>query len=256
MPLFDAAFVINLDERTDRLRSFEDNTKHLSFNIERFTAIPAIVGQNINGMGERCSACILSHCAIIRKAIKQRLKSVFILEDDAIPCDDLNDRLRYIEAHIPTDWEHIYLGGYDIDVNKLEPIRNSTFLYNSVRTGGAHAYILRRRAYRKVLYELLLGYSTLDGMFADLIEGMYPWDKKRRNLPFYQSIIDILRPVPKLKSYTFLPVCFATDKESRSSIEPEGINTRDSHQLFKRKCENLNIKTNGHSELQPRFFIK
>lgn len=73
------AFVINLDKRTDRWNTFQENFKDTGINIKRVDAIKHETGW----MG-----CALSHIKAIKEAKTQGLASVLIMEDDVIPTSE------------------------------------------------------------------------------------------------------------------------------------------------------------------------
>jgi len=114
LDLFDAIYVINLKERTDRLENFKCAILN-SFFIEeseynkRFKIFEAINP----GPGKGVLGCILSHIAIITEAKSLGLNNVLIFEDDAIPLTSLNSvNLNLITKEINTldSWDVCYLG--------------------------------------------------------------------------------------------------------------------------------------------------
>lgn len=189
--LFDHAFVINLDRRPERYAAFQHANRHLPFLVERF---PAIDGKNFqarDGLSAFQVACAESHVAVTARAMGQ-YEAILVLEDDARFCLDLERRLEYLAAYLPGDWEHVYLGGFGIDRRAMAPV--CRHIYRSVRTNGTHAYVLRRRAYRKVAAWLAGHSNTPDGMLADMIEAR------------------------ALVSYTFLPICAHQQEPSYSDL--------------------------------------
>jgi GR25 family glycosyltransferase involved in LPS biosynthesis len=69
---FQGKFVINLSERTDRLKDFRNKTAEL--DIERFEAIRHSFGQR---------GCGHSHREIVRQAAKRNYETTVVFEDDA-----------------------------------------------------------------------------------------------------------------------------------------------------------------------------
>lgn len=98
--LFDFA-VINLKERTDRWEKIINN-----FNSYKILKINAIKEE------EGYIGCFKSHQRAILLAKQLKLKKIFVLEDDCIPCKNFESRFtiikKYLESH--SNWD-LYLGG-------------------------------------------------------------------------------------------------------------------------------------------------
>jgi len=128
------AYLINIDARTDRLATV---TKHFKkhFNIIKTSAVyitdsikekeyPAIKLKN----GQ--IGCGLSHVNIIKHALKNKLPSVLILEDDCMPTKHFSNWFpikKWLDSNLDK-WD-IYIGGnckyyYDKDKDKktIQPI--------------------------------------------------------------------------------------------------------------------------------------
>lgn len=71
--MFEDAYYINLDRRTDRREEMEGELLKLGISATRFPAIDMEYGP---------TGCILSHLAVIKDARDRKLKSVLIFEDD------------------------------------------------------------------------------------------------------------------------------------------------------------------------------
>jgi len=70
--VFELSYVVNLDERKDRLDKLEESWYRLNFYPERFSAIRH---------GSGAIGCYLSHLAILKEA-REKNKSVLVFEDD------------------------------------------------------------------------------------------------------------------------------------------------------------------------------
>jgi glycosyl transferase, family 25 len=84
---FDRISIIHLPERTDRYRALSKELRSLSIDIERpkVDILYAKRPEDANGFPSRgVYGCFLSHLEVHRKALKDGLATVWILEDDAI----------------------------------------------------------------------------------------------------------------------------------------------------------------------------
>lgn len=119
MKLLDRSFerivIISLAGRTDRRERCAAHLAalNLSDRVQWFTAVdgrrnPPPPGWNSGG---GAWGCHLSHLTVMQEAIRDRLDSVLILEDDAIFSPHTGRALsRFLKA-VPGDWGQIYLGG-------------------------------------------------------------------------------------------------------------------------------------------------
>jgi hypothetical protein len=153
LDLFDAIYVINLKERTDRLEEFKDNIVN-SFYIsddefnKRFKIFEAINP----GPGKGVLGCILSHIAIITEAKSLGLNNVLVFEDDAYPLTSVN---TYYLDLITKDfrnndsWDLFYLGyNSHKPLNLIEGCRNLLEIHNCYST---HAI-----AYSKNIFDYII----------------------------------------------------------------------------------------------------
>lgn len=86
--------------------------------------------------------CHRSHLAIIRQAIRDRLDSVLILEDDAIFSPHTSGALgRFLKA-VPEDWGQIYLGGQHL---RRTVATASPLVVRGTDVNRTHAYAVSGR---------------------------------------------------------------------------------------------------------------
>ena len=123
--------------------------ERLGLKVERFEAIegeslsPEIVG----GKRPGGIACTMSHLAIIKQARRQGYPAIMLFEDDAVLCQDFNQRLELFLRLAPDDWDMLFLG-----INSIEneiPIRQ--YVYKLLNGWTTHAYILRDKMYDAVI---------------------------------------------------------------------------------------------------------
>lgn len=132
---FDRVVVINLDRRTDRMDKLGAQLNELGIVYERFSAIDA------QELGiEPLVAGTQSHVAVWKKYLNQR---ILILEDDALFCNDFNDKFAEVMPELPKDWDIFYLGALlPKDTGKVQSIGNR-YWYQQIMSTGAHAYCIR-----------------------------------------------------------------------------------------------------------------
>ena len=119
----DHTFVINLDHRPDRWQKIQNDFKDTGLKLEKWNAI---YGKNLDETTiqevttDYCNnfctygiiGCWLSHYTLWQYIVKNNLDNVLILEDDAIPLPDFNNKLN--ETIIPTNYDLVYIGYFNI----------------------------------------------------------------------------------------------------------------------------------------------
>ena len=112
--LFDKTYCVNLDRRKERWE--ECLTEFSKWDIKEVQRISAVDGNDLDitqyntklNPGEL--GLVLTNIEIIKKAKKQNLSSILILEDDVIFTDEIKNISDYFDL-LPTDWDMIYFGG-------------------------------------------------------------------------------------------------------------------------------------------------
>jgi glycosyl transferase family 25 len=113
---FDRIYIVNLLERTDRAKHMAHQISKLglAFDSTQVELFPAVKPQNSDPFPSvGAKGCFLSHLQILRKAHKEGLSNILILEDDA---DFLPDLLIYeekiVNQLIVKTWDIAQLGYY------------------------------------------------------------------------------------------------------------------------------------------------
>jgi GR25 family glycosyltransferase involved in LPS biosynthesis len=110
---------INLDSRTDRKLHMEQSLKLAGFESERIRGIDwhecNLSNPQFAGMVKRGTlgaiGCHQSQVSCMRRALKEN-KSVLIMEDDLVFCEDFLDRIKIVEDFCNNNsWDVIFLGG-------------------------------------------------------------------------------------------------------------------------------------------------
>jgi GR25 family glycosyltransferase involved in LPS biosynthesis len=158
----DKIYVINLENKTDRLETFDKQMKKNKIVYERFNAI---VGEKVirdERLTDYCNTfctdgmkgCALSHRTLWETVVKNGYRNVMICEDDAMIPDDFDSKFQMIYYQIPKDYDMLYLGCLfggkdDSSLNKLitkingyEPEDINTDVYKVKGTIGTHCYII------------------------------------------------------------------------------------------------------------------
>lgn len=152
------AHVINVAERTDRWQRFMNDWKDTTIKIEREDAFkPDGVIRNIY------DAVFLKHREILTKAQERGDKFCLIMEDDAKPCKDFDERLEAILEYLEIardEWEIFNGGMLSIRdsvqgiirlTHKLTNLYPPTMLLNVNRGSMAHFVIFHvDRAMKKI----------------------------------------------------------------------------------------------------------
>lgn len=107
---------VNLASRPDRREHAEEQFAHHGIEAHRFEAYlpdqwpgdPAKV-ERMRKRTPGAIGCYYSQTEVIRTVVGTD-RIVAVCEDDVVFCQDLNERLRYIEEHLTWDWDIFYLG--------------------------------------------------------------------------------------------------------------------------------------------------
>lgn len=151
----------------------------------------------------------LSHVTAIQIAELYNYNNLLIVEDDVIFSDDFTERIKYLND-VPEDADIIYLGGITANENLNKKYKITDRIYDAVRLGlwGTHGYIIRKKAYRKVIQSMMSLDELCDSCLYESIfnkeikaYSLIPWllhteycdslrikNKKRNLLLFYQNL--------------------------------------------------------------------
>ena len=108
MDFFTHIYVINLDKRTDRWMSVQNELRKLGV-ADRTTRISGIDSNNHNG-------CTASHKKFLDIAIANGKGISLVLEDDVSICSNWSEILQNSLRICKKDWDILYLG-YNLDPN-------------------------------------------------------------------------------------------------------------------------------------------
>lgn len=142
--IFDRIVVINLDSRPDRLEVFNTQAKKWGIKYERFSAVVA----NPPSLAPTW-ACKESHKAVIKSAIEDKVKRLFIFEDDALFVDDFNNKFDSFYLELPEDWDMLYLGAWHL---VSQPYKEG--IVKMVKSYSAHAYGINEHYMQKAFSQV------------------------------------------------------------------------------------------------------
>lgn len=128
--IFDRIVVINLDSRTDRMEAFDEQAKKYALEYIRFPAVPADPPNLLPSW-----ACKASHQAVIKQAVEDKVKRLFVFEDDAQFVDNFNEKLEDVYSKIPEDWDMFYLGAWHLEYRPY-----AEGVVKMIESYSAHAY--------------------------------------------------------------------------------------------------------------------
>lgn len=134
---FDRVVVINLDRRPDRMERLEPQLKELGIEYDRFSAHDA-KELNIKPYvaGTWSHTTIWSRYHQIFGDIK-----ILVLEDDALFCENFNEKFAEVMQTLPEDWDIFYLGALiDRYTGKTTPV-NEHWVKQVIST-GTQAYCI------------------------------------------------------------------------------------------------------------------
>jgi GR25 family glycosyltransferase involved in LPS biosynthesis len=178
--VFELGYVINLDERTDRLQECEKEWYKINYYPERFSAI-----KNQHGP----TGCYLSHLKLLQKA-RDENKNIIIFEDDVYFEDDCRDVIeKSLDELYNTEWDMMYWGG-----NILRPFYQvSPHLARLSHCQSTHCYSVSKRFLPQLVEIVEKNPMILDCLYADIV-------------------------VPNFKAYIVVPM-LASQRSSYSDIE-------------------------------------
>lgn len=152
---FERIAVISLDKHgARRKRCLEGLSRGYSQSAAIHTAVVCAQSQvpKIWIAGAPAYGCYQSHLQVIESALKDGVKTLLVVEDDAIFQND-GGRLaeEFMEA-LPRDWEQVYLGGQ----HRWAPEQGQhPAIYHAKSVHRTHCYGLSRRGMRRVRQWLL-----------------------------------------------------------------------------------------------------
>jgi len=169
---FDAAFLINLQRRSDRLQEAEAELQ--KWNLHGVERVEAVDGQTLSphrSISLGALGLFYTHLKIIKYAKEQGMKSVLLLEDD---CEFLPSVLEFdaFMKEIPTDATLVYFGGHHIQ----RPIRVSERIVKNTEVFTTHSMIIYGKIFDVIINDLESRLNSMDNP----IDLYYSWELQRK----------------------------------------------------------------------------
>lgn len=179
---FDRVVVINLDRRPDRMKRLGAQLDELGIEYERFSAVDG-KELGINPI----FAGTMSHVAVLKKYEDQK---ILVLEDDALFCEDFNEKFAQAMETLPHNWDIFYLGAL-VDPKTGKTIKVNDQWHKQVVSTGSHAYCI-------LPYRMKYFIEQLDGYEWYIDIGLRVFAEK------YQALIAQPNLVTQFPSYSDL----------------------------------------------------
>lgn len=146
--LFQAVYVINMDNDTERLRAVSARLAQLNTTFERITG--KVGSENRQQTGLLCRQfCtdgmignFLSHITAWRKVVTEGLASALILEDDVVFYPNIQTVLPAAVAELDTDWDMLVLGCHSCGQPTLFDYGMFSIFGDNNRQFSKHLYYL------------------------------------------------------------------------------------------------------------------
>jgi len=157
---FQKVFVINLDRRADRWAEFTEGLPK-DWPFVAPTRVSAVDGKDFGTppsfwtAGSGAWGCYRSHVRILEQCLAEGIESVLILEDDAVFSPTFTEDVKEYLAHVPMDWEMLYLGGQHLKAMVREPLAVNEFIDQPYNVNRTHAFAVRGKSFMQKLYRHL-----------------------------------------------------------------------------------------------------
>jgi len=201
---FDGIFLINLDEREDRLKESINEFAKYDLKPKAFR-FPAIKFNTRHPMAGR-AGCFSSHRAIIQLAKDNGLKNVLVFEDDFMFLQNPKEVLqKNVEFLSKNDWHLFYLGQTttsEVVEKPLEVVCDGVLRLR----GGLATHTI---CYNQSIYDVLL--NEIPGP-----EGIINWLMERESMDGF--IMREIQPKNEFKCYTTDPM-LCIQRPSYSNID-------------------------------------
>jgi len=156
---FERIYCVNLDRRPDRWRRFAEGLPN-DWPFPQPIRFRAIDGKLVKHpdywtAGGGAWGCYLSHLRIIEQCLNEGVRSVLLLEDDALFPADFAPRVLDWLRKVPATWQMLYLGGQHLFAGKHPPRQVGPDLFQPYNVNRTHAFALQGDMLQVVYAHLL-----------------------------------------------------------------------------------------------------
>ena len=163
--------------RQDRWSSFLNRAEEANISDSDYEPFNAIIGDLVNpppfwSAGNGAWGCYRSHLGIIEKCLNNGYGSVRIFEDDAIFCEDFNNKFNTCLDALPSDWDMFYIGGQLMHTKSRIPLQINDHICRVYNVNRTHGYCISQSGMEKV-YKFLHMTPFQEGFHIDHQLGIF-----------------------------------------------------------------------------------
>ena len=147
---FDRVVVLHMEKRADRWEAFQA-TMATGWPFKTPEIFKAIEGDKLplpslwpDGGG--AWGCMQGHRQILERAILDGVKSLLVLEDDAILAENFTEKITAFLCSVPGDWDQLMMGGQ----HRSEPHAVRPGVVRCTKTERTQAYAVRGQFMRRL----------------------------------------------------------------------------------------------------------
>lgn len=177
--VFDRVFVISLRRRVDRLAHVVAMCDSAAWPFRRPVVWEAVDGELAKApqqwkSGNGAWGCARSHINVLERCLRDGLKSVLIMEDDALIAQDFGEKARGFFEAVPGDWDGVMLGGQHGRADRFPPIpvAGTTKVVRCRNSGRTHCYGLRGEAIGELYRRWVYATEHIDWMASAIQRAM------------------------------------------------------------------------------------
>lgn len=179
---FSKVYCINLINRSDRKEKMQKRFSELGIELEFYTTVELGFANNLLKLLRNTGhdfvypgeiSCCMAHYSIIKLAKEQKLKNVFIFEDDCVFHKNFNELLPQYLAKLPDDWNMFYLYTMMFNWPKDGYIYNENGSMNFFRPKGAHcasSYAVNSNFYDNIIESIDNDFRIIDSRYRLMMD--------------------------------------------------------------------------------------
>lgn len=179
---FDGIFCINLDKRTDRWETCQQEFLKHGIKAERYSAFDGSKIEKFNNLMVGEVGALRSHRGVIEEAKRRNLSRIVIFEDDVELADNFSIKFITHYFQVQDDWQLLYLGGNHVGGLSMVG-ENVARIHHSY---AIHAYCVKSSMYDIILNKLEDETKQVDVHLAEL-QSIHPAYVFRPHLAFQRK---------------------------------------------------------------------